>query len=89
MTTSHALLFAAALLAAPATAHDHGPAAPPMQAQDLVTMPRLGAAVTSPEGQLAIYRVTRTDPETYARSGEWYVIDLANPEAGSVRLDLG
>ena len=83
MTRSHALLFAAALLAAPATAHDHGPAAPPMQAQDLVTMPRLGAAVTSPDGRLAIYRVTEADAKTYARSGEWYLIDLADPEAGS------
>jgi len=60
-----------------------------MQAQDLVTMPRLGAVVTSPDGRLAIYRVTETDSETYARSGEWYLIDLADPEAGSVKLDLG
>lgn len=62
---------------------------PAMSAADLVTMPRLGAPSVSKDGNWAVYAVTRTDPESYARSSEFYLHNLAEPGATPVRLDLG
>lgn len=84
-TTGFAASLAALAFAAPSIARD----AAPMTAQDLVTMPRLGAPVASLDGRLAIYTVTKTDPKNYARTSVLYLRDLADPEAGAVELDLG
>ncbi len=85
--TASGALIAAAFLAAPLAAQ--GPAAPPMSAEDLVTLPRLGAPVVNAAGTLAVYTVTVTDPETLKRSPRHYLIDLAKPGAAPVALDLG
>ena len=85
----------AAFLAAPLAAQDApatpaeipGVAAPPMSARDLVTLPRLGAPVVNPAGTLAIYGVTTTDPESLARSAQYYVLDLTTPGAAPVALE--
>ncbi|MFZ9394651.1 MAG: prolyl oligopeptidase family serine peptidase [Erythrobacter sp.] len=89
MTKTLTTLLAAALLAAPAFAESGPVTSPPMQALDLVAMPRLGPPAVSPDGRFAAYRVTLTDRDTLARSSEWYLIDLANPDAKSTKLDLG
>ncbi|GAB4473694.1 MAG: S9 family peptidase [Erythrobacter tepidarius] len=60
-----------------------------MSAQDLVTMPRLGAPAVNPEGTLAVYGVTTTDPETLARQTTHYLLDLMQPGAQPVALRLG
>lgn len=60
-----------------------------MSAQDLVTMPRVGGPATSADGRLAVYPVTLTDPESYERSTSHYTLDLMNPSASPVPLDLG
>ncbi|OBX20015.1 peptidase S9 [Erythrobacter sp. QSSC1-22B] len=62
---------------------------PAMTAADLVTMPRLGAPSVSKDGNLAVYPVTRTDPESFARNSEFYLHSLAVPGAAPVPLDLG
>ncbi|MBU2033933.1 MAG: S9 family peptidase, partial [Alphaproteobacteria bacterium] len=62
---------------------------PAMSAADLVTMPRLGAPSVSKDGSLAVYSVATTDPESYARSSEFYLHDLADAGAVPLRLDLG
>ncbi|MEM9085006.1 MAG: S9 family peptidase [Pseudomonadota bacterium] len=59
-----------------------------MSAEDLITMPRLGAPIVTPSGRYAVYSVTETDPETYARSAKLYLIDLESPEADSTELKL-
>ncbi|MCR2834484.1 alpha/beta hydrolase family protein [Parerythrobacter lacustris] len=84
--------FAALALAAPAHADQRSAsesAKPPMSAQDLVTMPRLGAPVTTTDGRFAVYTVTETDPETYARTAKVYLRDLGDLNADPVMLDLG
>src|SRR5690606_22012382 len=83
--TGFAISLAALAFAAPSLAQD----AAPMTAQDLVTMPRLGAPVASADGRFAIYSVTTTDPESYARTTALYLRDLAAPQAKAVALDLG
>jgi len=87
MKTLPGSLFALAALAAafPATAQD----APPMSAEDLITLPRLGSPTVSPDGRTAVYSVTVTDPESYARNGEVYLRDLSAPDAAPVRVELG
>ena len=85
--TASGALIAAAFLAAPLAAQ--GPVAPPMSAEDLVTLPRLGAPAVNAAGTLAVYTVTVTDPETLKRSPRHYLIDLAKPGAAPVALDLG
>ena len=83
------LASAIALFATPLAAHDAAkPAGPPMQAADLVTMPRLGSPTVSPDGTLAVYSVTSTDPESFARSGQLYVRSLRDTDAAPVALDL-
>ena len=66
-----------------------GVAAPPMTAEDLVTLPRLGAPAVNREGTLAVYSVTVTDPASLKRAPTHYLIDLARPGAAPVALDLG
>ncbi|QPC98717.1 alpha/beta hydrolase family protein [Qipengyuania soli] len=60
----------------------------PMSAQDIVTMPRLGAPAVDPTDTLAVYPVTETDPETYARKGALYLRSLKQLDAKPIRLDL-
>ena len=79
------LASAIALLATPLAAQE---ARAPMQAEDLVTMPRLGSPAVSPDGTMAVYLVTTTDSETYARSGQLYARSLADMDAKPVALDL-
>lgn len=85
--TRFALPLTAALCAAPTLADDHAP--PPMAAEDLITMPRLGAPTTTTDGRFAVYPVTETDPESYERSSDLYLRDLTDLEADPVRLDVG
>ncbi len=59
-----------------------------MQAEDLITMPRLGAPTVTPNGRFTVYRVLETDPETYDRTPAYYLLDLETPGANPVRLDL-
>ncbi len=65
------------------------PARTPMSAQDLVTMPRLGAPVVTADGRYAVYPVTHTDGETYERTATVYWRDLYFADAEPVALDLG
>jgi dipeptidyl aminopeptidase/acylaminoacyl peptidase len=60
-----------------------------MTAQDLVTMPRVGAPAASGDGRFAVYPVTLTDPATYERSTSYYILDLADPHPKPMALDLG
>lgn len=52
---------------------------PRFSAQDLVTMPRLGAPAASPDGTWVAYTVTTTNPESYKRSTK---IVLQRSDAG-------
>ncbi|MDP4604926.1 MAG: S9 family peptidase [Erythrobacter sp.] len=81
----------AAILPAPLAAQEAVSAetAPPMSAEDLVTLPRLGAPAVNGTGTLAVYGVTTTDPESLARSTAHYLLDLATPGTAPVALDLG
>ncbi|EDL49790.1 S9 family peptidase [Erythrobacter sp. SD-21] len=79
------LASAIALLATPLAAQD---AHEPMRAEDLVTMPRLGSPTVSPDGTLAVYSVTMTDSESFARSSQLYLRSLANTEAKPAEIDL-
>ncbi len=98
--TKCAAFAATSLLAsAPLAAENHtdnsaetsieGLAKPPMSAQDLITMPRLGSPTVEPSGRYAVYSVTSTDPETYERSPTHYLLDLMVPGATPVAFDLG
>lgn len=51
-------------------------------------MPRLGAPVASSDGRLALYSVTNTDPESFARSTRHYLLDLGSKNPVPVALDL-
>lgn len=89
ITAFGALLAAATALSAPLAAQDvSGVTAPPMSAEDLVTLPRLGAPAVNALGTLAVYSVTVTDPETLKRSPTHYLIDLTRPGAAPVVLVL-
>jgi len=84
---------AVALLAAPLTAQDNGApvpglTAPPMTAQDLVTLPRLGAPAVNAAGTMAVYSVTLTDPDSLTRAPVHYLIDLTQPSAAPAALTL-
>ncbi len=59
-----------------------------MTAEDLITMPRLGAPAVTPNGRYAVYGVTKTDPETLERSPEYYLLDLETAGAEPVPIDL-
>jgi len=73
MNTLKLTLAALALGCAPA-AFAQTPA--PMTAQDLVTLPRLGSVAVSPDGRLAAYAVTTTDPQSYKRSTALWLLPL-------------
>ena len=60
-----------------------------MTAQDLVTMPRVGAPIVADDGDQIVYTVTRTDPQTYKRSSTVYWRRLADLDGEAVVLDLG
>ena len=79
------LASAFALFATPIAAQQ---AATPMSAEDLITMPRLGAPVVDADGTMAIYSVTSTDPESYKRSGKLWLHRLDDPAARPVALEL-
>jgi len=88
-----ALVAAVALSATPLAAQDApspaipGLAHPPMSAQDLVTLPRLGAPAVNAAGTMAVYSVTVTDPETLKRSPRHYLLDLTKPGAAPVEME--
>lgn len=88
-----AVVAAAALSATPLAAQDApspaipGLAHPPMSAQDLVTLPRLGAPAVNAAGTMAVYSVTVTDPETLKRSPRHYLLDLTKPGAAPVEME--
>lgn len=90
-----ALAFSASLAAEDLAARTEaaavvpGVTAPPMTAEDLVTLPRLGAPAVNKDGTLAVYSVTMTDPASLKRSPTHYLIDLTKPGAVPVALDLG
>ncbi|MGB3738991.1 MAG: S9 family peptidase [Pontixanthobacter sp.] len=72
-----------------ADSHEEPAERAPMQAIDLVTMPRLGAPTVSPDGRHTIYSVTRTDAADFARGTTHYRQDLRDPASPPVELDLG
>ena len=76
------------LLAFPAIASAQSDPAP-LTAQDLVTLPRLGAPATNADGTLAVYSVTTTDPESYERDSAVYLMNLSAASPAPVKLDLG
>ncbi len=95
MKKSHGLapiVLAACAVTAPAFAQQTGPASqqdrPAMTAQDLVTLPRLGGVAPSPDGRLAIYAVTTTDPQSFERSTAFKVKSLVDIGAAPVDLAL-
>ncbi|MGB7407511.1 MAG: S9 family peptidase, partial [Pontixanthobacter sp.] len=61
----------------------------PMQALDLVAMPRLGAPVVTPQGNHAVYSVTQTDRDTLTRETAHYWVALQAAEALPIELDFG
>lgn len=69
-------------LAAPLAAQER----PAMTAQDLVTMPRLGAATVSPDGKWAVYPVTETDPASYQRTTALWLRALDDAAAAPDKL---
>lgn len=79
------LASAFALFATPLAAQAD---AAPMQAKDLVTMPRLGSPSVSPDGTMAVYSVTKTDSESLTRSGQLYLRSIADENAAPIALDL-
>lgn len=79
------LASAFALLATPLSA---APDRAPMSADDLVTMPRLGAPSVDRAGRMAVYTVTETDPESYQRKGVLHMRLLDAMDMAPVRLDL-
>ena len=100
LTFRGALLAAATLsFTAPLAAQEASPRAPavsvvpgvtvaPMTAQDLVTLPRLGAPAVNAAGTLAVYSVTTTDPASLKRSPAHYLLDLTKADAKPVALNL-
>jgi len=93
-----AAIVGASLVSAPLAADDHssdaateidGVSARPMSAEDFVTMPRLGGPTVTPYGRYAVYSVTETDPETYERAAKHYLLDLVQPGAQPIALNLG
>jgi dipeptidyl aminopeptidase/acylaminoacyl peptidase len=85
MTTLKLTLAALALTAAPAAfAQSSRPA---MTAQDLVTLPRMGSVAVSPDGHLAVYALTTSNPQTYKRSTALWLLPLGGKNARPVRLD--
>lgn len=79
------LAFVATLLAStPLQAQDR----PAMTAEDLVTMPRLGTPIASPDGRVTVYGVTTTDAQNLRRSTTHYLLPLSGNAASPVRVAL-
>ena len=85
--TGSLIAFAACLAAFPSLSLAQDAA--PMTAQDLVTLPRVGAPAVSPDGRVMVYPVTETDPESYKRTTTIWRRSLADPGAQDAALDLG
>lgn len=51
-------------------------------------MPRLGAPTLTSDGRYGVYSVVRTDPETFERYREHYLIDLQKRDHEPVKIDL-
>ncbi len=84
------LASAFALLSAPLAAQDSLPrTVEAMTAEDLVTMPRLGSPAVSANDRFAVFSVTKTDPETYDRTGVLYRRSLSDMDAMPEAIDLG
>lgn len=86
-----ALIIASPLAAQTSQSGVAAPSAPaplPMSTRDLITLPRLGAPVASPDGRFAVYSVTETDPESLERKPRHYRLDLTRLGAQPQRLDL-
>ena len=77
--TIFALLFAVPLAA-------QTPAPPPMTAQDLVTLPRLGGAAAAPDGSSVVFPVTETDPASYKRTTALWLRTLDNTSTPPVKI---
>lgn len=60
--------------------------AAPMDAQDLVTLPRLGGVAIAPDGHIAAWTVTITNPETYKRTSSLRLLALGAKGAQAVSL---
>lgn len=60
---------------------------PPMSAEDLVTLPRLGAPTVDPDGRVTVYPVTTTDPVSFERTTTLYLRPLGVEAANPVRID--
>ena len=78
-TLTAALLVTGAVIPAIATAR-------PMTAEDLATLKRMGSVAVSPDEKWAVFDVTETDPESYARSSALYLLALDKSEAAPVRI---
>ena len=80
---THGILGALALgFAAPLAAQSR----PAMTAQDLVTLPRLGAPAVSADDKWVVYPVTETDPASYKRTTALWVRALDNPSFKPVKI---
>ena len=79
------IALAASLAAVPSLASE----AAPMSARDLVTLPRLGSPAVAPDGRWLVYPVTVTDPDSLARSTQWWLRDLSDPQREPAMIELG
>ncbi|MEW4449368.1 S9 family peptidase [Qipengyuania sp. JC766] len=78
--------IAAVLAAMPAFAQSE--TARPMEAEDLITMPRLGAPVVTRDGRYVVYAVTNTDPQSYDRTRAYFLQNLNEADSKPVPLAL-
>lgn len=78
---------ALALAASPALADDHADNPRPMTAQDLVTAPRVGSPIVSPQGAM-LWTVTQTDGESYARSTAVHYVPAGGDPSAPVVLNF-
>lgn len=87
------IALAACLAASPTLAQTGAqtgaPDAAPMTAKDLVTLPRLGSPIVTPDDKAVVYPVTTTDADTLKRTTTLWRRDLAAPATGPAALDLG
>ncbi len=91
-STGLAALTALCAIATPVAAKTKAPRADaraPFSAQDLVTLPRLAGAAVSPDGAIAVYPLTETDPATYKRTTSLMLRGLNDTRAMSRKIDLG
>ncbi len=82
------LFTLAALLPAPLCAQTPSVTTAPMVAEDLVTLPRLGAPIVSKDGKLAVYTVTTISADDFSRTRQMYLKRLDVDGAAPVKLDL-